>query len=130
MSDIGLYRHVCSNCGEVVISDEFDVSECPSCDDEYSPMVMKAAPDHDKKIMEAPPENCKCPDCGSQLFALATERGDDWMCRVSGGCGFAGWIQKNNDIRPPEDYSTEEAARYNAWSRYNRYKEGHFEYRE
>jgi len=130
MSETDLYRHVCSKCDEEVISDEHEVDECPNCDDKYASMILTPSLEHDKKIMEAPPDSFECPDCGSSLFALSTEDGRDWMCRQSGGCGYAGWLSQNSDIRPPKDIPHTEGYRRSAWSRYKRYQEGHFEYRE
>lgn len=127
---VGLYRHECSECGNVEINDTFEMRDCPACDNKYAGMMLKPSPEHDKKIMEAPSSNFECPDCGEKLFALSNERGTDWMCRQTGGCGFSGWRRENENIRAPESFSDEEHARHNAWSRYQRYKAGYFEYRE
>lgn len=121
----GLYRYECSGCGEVVITDDHNLIDCPECGDI---IVKEPSAEHDQKIMEAPPEEFECPDCGEAIFALATERGDDWMCRMSGGCRFSGWMREVSGIRAPKDIPSEEHARRGAWSRYQRYKAGHYEY--
>lgn len=130
----GLHRHECSECGEVVINDEIHMDDCPSCDEKYAVMANKPAPEHDKEIMEEPSDSMACPECGVKMAATATEDGKDWKCRRgAGGCGFALWRAtegKEAGIPAPEDFSEEEHARQNAWSRYQRYQAGHFEYRD
>lgn len=131
---VDLYRHKCSNCSHVVINDSFEMRECPNCDDKYASMLRKPSPEHDKEIMKEPTDLLSCPECGVKMAATATVDGKDWECRVKGGgCGFAGWRLEDGsetDIPAPEDLSEDDGVRQDAWSRYHRYKAGHFEYRE
>jgi hypothetical protein len=114
-----------------VKSNESKLDECPNCDDKYATMLRHHTPEHDKKIMEQPPSEFKCPDCGESAFAFALETGKDWKCRRrSGGCGFLGWVEEDSSIQAPDELEPEKAESRNAWSRYQRYKLGTFEYRD
>lgn len=132
MDSSKLFRHECTNCGNVVFSDEHYLSECGECDDKYAAMRHTPTPEHDKAVGEEPPDSLACPECGLKMAATATEDGKDWKCRSGGGgCGYAGWRWKEGEeagIPAPEDLSGDEASRQDAWSRYQRYQAGHYEY--
>lgn len=108
------------------------MSSCPSCDEKYAVMKNVPSEEHDKKIMEEPPDVLACPECGSKMASVSTEDGNDWKCRSGrGGCGYGMWRSKDGEytaIPAPDTFGYAEAHRYDAWSRYHRHQEGFYEY--
>jgi ribosomal protein S27AE len=120
---VKLHRFVCRDCDTVQFTDEWE-EDCSECG---GSLKSEHTPEHDRKIMTQP--DYECPTCGDASALASNEQGTGWVCDSSlGGCGETDIIQKDNSIPEPNDASFEEAVRYDAWSRYQRYLEDEFDY--